>query len=202
MGPLNLRSGLFGIVRASGIGSLPEATADYEAYVAAYLEAHPEIEVLVDIGCGDFQVGERILKRLPRPVRYIGCDIASNVIAYDNQRFAGPFIEFHQLDITAHEPPAGDIVTVREVLQHLSNDAVLKALQNLRSRFKRAIITEAVFLEPSAPNMDMVSGRWTRDRMRSGVYVDLPPFNLKVIDECRTVFPSGEMYRTTLVSLV
>ncbi|HEV7464420.1 MAG TPA: class I SAM-dependent methyltransferase [Methyloceanibacter sp.] len=129
-------------------------------------------------------------------MRYIGCDIASNVVAYNNQHFAG----FRQLDITTHEPPSGDIVAVREVLQHLSNDAISRALDNLRRRFKAAIITESVFTEPSAPNLDMVSGRWTRDRQRSGVYIDLPPFNL--LDECRRVYPSGEMHRTTLVSLV
>jgi hypothetical protein len=47
----------------------------------------------------------------------------------------------------------------------------------------------------------MTSGRWTRDRQRSGVYVDLPPFSLPVLDECRVHYASGEMHRTTLVAL-
>jgi SAM-dependent methyltransferase len=185
----------------SGIGSLPRATGEYEAFVAAYLEKTPKAHTLVDIGCGDFQVAARTLERLSRPVHYIGCDIARNVLAYNTERFARPGIEFRALDITRDEPPAGDIVTVREVLQHLSNDAILAALKNLRRQFKAAIITEAVFVKPSAPNLDMVSGRSTRDRQRSGVYIDLPPFTLPVLDECHTICGPGEIYRTTLVSL-
>ena len=185
----------------SGIGSLPAATARYEAWVAGYFEKNSETNVLVDIGCGDFQVGSRILKRLSRPVRYIGCDIASNVVAHNNDTFAAPSIEFRQLDITRDEPPSGDIVTIRQVLQHLSNDSIARALDNLRTKFKVAIITESVPIEPAAANLDMDSGRWTRDYQKSGVYVDLPPFNLAVLEEHRTLQPSGHMFRSTLVSL-
>ncbi len=184
----------------SGVGSLPNTTAQYEAWVASLLERDRDAQVLVDIGCGDFQVGSRILKRLSRPVRYIGCDIASNVVAYNNSRFASPKIEFRQLDVTKDEAPLGDVVTVREVLQHLSNDAITKALKNLGKRFTTAIITECVPATMGQPNLDMDSGRWTRDHRESGVYVDLPPFNLPVLEECRTELP-GKIYRTTLVSL-
>ena len=186
----------------SGIGSLPKETAEYETWVAAHFERTLEAEVVVDIGCGDFQVWSRILKRLSRPVRYIGCDIASNVVAHNNESFASPSIEFRQLDITRDEPPSGDIVTIREVLQHLSNDSVARTLDNLRKKFKTAIITETVPIEPAAANLDMDSGRWTRDYQNSGVYVDLPPFNLAVLEEHRTVRPSGHLFRSTLVSLV
>lgn len=185
----------------SGVGSLPDATAEYEAFLASYIERHPEIETLVDVGCGDFQVGRRLLARLSRPITYIGCDIAKNVVAYNTQAFARPGVSFMALDITRERPPAGDLVTVREVLQHLSNADIHKALANLSQRFARAAITEAIFIEPSAPNLDMVSGHWTRDRQRSGVYLDLPPFNLTVIEESRKDYESGEAYRTTVVAL-
>jgi SAM-dependent methyltransferase len=185
----------------SGVGSLPQATAAYETFVAAYFEKHPEAKTLVDIGCGDFQVGSRILARISRPVGYIGCDIAANVVAYNAKNLARDGIEFRVLDITREEPPAGDVIVIREVLQHLSNAHIEKALANLRRRYATAIITESVFVEPSAPNLDIVSGRWTRDRQRSGVYVDLPPFSLPVLDECCVHYPTGEMHRTTLVAL-
>ena len=155
----------------------------------------------MDVGCGDFQVGRRVLDRLSRPIAYIGCDIAKNVIAYNTQTFARPGVSFVALDITRELPPAGGLVTVREVLQHLSNAAIHKALAYLSQRFTRAAITEAIFIEPSAPNLDMVSGHWTRDRQRSGVYLDLPPFSLTVLEESRKDDESSEAYRTTVVAL-
>ena len=186
----------------SGIGSLPAATARYEAWVAGYFEKNSETQRAGGYWLRRLSGGiERILKRLSRPVRYIGCDIASNVVAHNNDTFAAPSIEFRQLDITRDEPPSGDIVTIRQVLQHLSNDSIARALDNLRTKFKVAIITESVPIEPAAANLDMDSGRWTRDYQRSGVYVDLPTFNLAVLEEHRTLQPSGHMFRSTLVSL-
>lgn len=48
----------------SGPGSLAPVTAGYEAFVAGILDSDPAIETLVDIGCGDFQVSQRILGRV------------------------------------------------------------------------------------------------------------------------------------------
>lgn len=189
----------------SGPGSLAAVTAGYEAFVAGILDRDPSIETLVDVGCGDFQVSQRILKRLKRPIRYIGCDIASLVVEH-NQRTHGQAgkISFQTLNVAKDPLPAGDIVTIREVFQHLSNDTILAALANLRGTFKRAIITEVLPVQPSAANLDIVSGYRTRDGYNSGVYLELAPFNLKVLD--RYEVPAigsekNEVLRTLVVEL-
>lgn len=189
----------------SGPGSLAPVTAGYEAFVAGILDSDPAIETLVDIGCGDFQVSQRILGRVKRPITYVGCDIASLVVDH-NQRTHGRAgkISFQTLNVAKDALPAGDIVTIREVFQHLSNDTILAAIANLRTTFKRAIITEALPLEPSAPNLDIVSGYRTRDGYNSGVYLELSPFNLKVLD--RYEVPAlgskkNEVLRTLVVEL-
>jgi SAM-dependent methyltransferase len=192
-----------GVRYHSGPGSRPDITAAYEDYVARYINGTPSIETLVDIGCGDFQVSNRILGKLNRPIQYIGCDIAANVVAYNQDRFGvDGRVRFQQLNAATGEIPSGDLVTIREVFQHLSNDLILSVLKNLRGRIPVGIITESVFLAPTTPNVDLVSGYRTRDGLKSGVYLDLPPFNLAVRDRFETATDRpDEVLRTLRVPL-
>lgn len=189
----------------SGPGSMPGMTEGYELFVSNYINANPSINRLVDIGCGDFQVSQRILARLNRPVSYVGCDIASLVVA-DNQARHGVEgrIAFRTLNVAVDPLPEGDIVTIREVFQHLSNDTILAALSNLRTSFKRAIVTEAVPVVPSKPNLDIASGYRTRDGLRSGVFLELAPYNLEIEDRYEVPVQgrnSTEVLRTLVVRL-
>ncbi len=189
---------------SSGPGSDAANSIQHEMFVIAHILQHPEIATLVDVGCGDFQVASRILAKLAaagRSVRYIGCDIAANVVAHNRATHARDGVEFRALDVSRELPPAGDLVTVREVFQHLSNEVIQAALANLGQRFERAIVTEAVHPAPKRPNVDLVSGYRTRDGFDSGVYVELPPFNLAVLDEVTYDRSPTERLRTTLVGL-
>lgn len=189
---------------SSGPGSDAANSAQHEAFVVAHILKHPGIATLVDIGCGDFQVAARILAKLAaagRPIRYVGCDIAANVVAYNQATHARDGVVFRAIDVSRELPPAGDLVTVREVFQHLSNEVILAALANLGQRFERAIITESVHPSPKRPNVDLVSGYRTRDGFESGVYVELPPFGLQVLEEVRFEWTATETLRTTLVAL-
>jgi SAM-dependent methyltransferase len=191
-----------GVRYHSGPGSLPDVTRAYEDFVAGYLEREPAIATLVDIGCGDFQVSNRILQRLSRPIRYHGCDIAANVVAYNQRQFgqAGK-ISFHHANVATDPLPEGDIVTIREVFQHLSNDTILAALANLRLSFTRAIVTESITARPAAPNLDIVSGYRTRDGFKSGVYLHLAPFSLRVLEQMDWPVTNDAILRTVLVEL-
>ena len=192
-----------GIFR-SGPGSLPEATALYEAFVVDHIMRHPTARTLVDIGCGDFQVSDRILAALAargRDIRYIGCDIASNVVTYNQANRSRPGVTFERLDVSTELPPEGDIVTIREVFQHLGNAVILAAIANLRARFATAIVTESVHPNPSRPNIDLVSGFRTRDGADSGVYIDLPPFSLPILEEQRFDLSPTAQFRTSVVAL-
>lgn len=189
----------------SGPGSMPEVTAAYEAFVIDYLMRHPEIETLVDIGCGDFQVSGRILDALSarsRPIRYVGCDIAANVVAYNTATFSRPGVSFQTLDATRELPPPGDLVTVREVFQHLSNAHIAAMLANLAQRYRQAIVTESISPGKGEANVDIVSGYRTRDGYGSGVFVDKPPFNLEILEEHTTLASPSHKLRTTVVSLI
>ena len=186
----------------SGPGSMPAASRGYEDFVAGYINGRPEITTIVDIGCGDFQVSRRILQRLNRDIRYFGCDVASKVVADNTARHAvAGKIAFLHVNVATDTLPPGDIVTIREVLQHLSNDTIQAALANLRRNFKFAIVTEAVPRVPAAPNLDIVSGYRTRDGLKSGVFLELAPYKLKIVARYEHSVSPREILRTLVVEL-
>lgn len=186
---------------SSGPGSLPEIAGAYENFLVGWFDARPELRVWVDVGCGDFQVAERILARLKNPPRYVGCDIAANVVAFNQEHFAREGVSFQQLDVTRDPLPDGDVVTIREVFQHLSNAAILEAIANLRARFKTAIVTESTPVEIGTPNVDLVSGYRTRDGHQSAVFLDLPPFSLKLLEKHDLARQGPDVMRTVVVQL-
>jgi SAM-dependent methyltransferase len=186
---------------SSGPGSEPAVTQGYEDFVIAYLNKHPGVNKIVDIGCGDFQVANRVLSKLDRKVAYIGCDVASKIIAYNQATHGRNGVEFRHVDASQGPLPSGDLVLVREVFQHLSNAAIHASLANMRSAYPVAIITEAVWKNPKATNVDLVSGFHTRDMLESGIYLELPPFNLKVLDEYVCACSPNEDLRTLVIDL-
>jgi hypothetical protein len=77
--------------------------------------------------------------------------------------------------------PVADLVTVREVLQHLTNKQISDILRNIeRTRFKYALITEHI-VSPAkmlAPNLDLPThSPDTRVALRSGVMINEAPFS-------------------------
>ena len=83
------------------------------------------------------------------------------------------------LDIVEDKLPEGDLCLIRQVLQHLSNDDILKVLGKLK-QYKYALITEHVTVKDKAAviNADIHTGHRTRNALLSGVYLDEPPFSM------------------------
>ncbi|MDX2289484.1 MAG: class I SAM-dependent methyltransferase [Hyphomicrobiaceae bacterium] len=183
----------------SGNGSKPEHSQAYEAYVADFLTAHPDVGRMVDIGCGDFQVSGRVLARLQRPIAYTGCDIVRPMIEQHQRQHGRPDRTFLVLDAVADDPPAGDLVVIRQILQHLSNAHVLAILERARRLYTWGIITESLPVPKTAANLDIAPGIATRIALGSGVYVDEPPFNLGVIEAFEVPHGPNEVMRTSLV---
>jgi SAM-dependent methyltransferase len=158
----------------SGQGSDQANTAEYERLVADYAIEHG-IRSIVDIGCGDFQVSERILARLPESVTYRGLDVSSVAVERNSALFASERVSFAQCDAAGDELPAGDLVLVREVLQHLSNRDILAILPKLR-RFPHAIVTNTRRKGARPRNADQASGASSRVATCGGLWLELPPF--------------------------
>lgn len=171
----------------SGLGSLPQYTS---AYVGALLALLREgaVKTVVDLGCGDFQVGRRIAEQMPN-LRYLALDIVPEVIEHSAARSSDlKNVEFQVCDMLTDDLPAAEVCLLRQVLQHYDNASVLQALRRLE-RYPLVVISEHIRLsEGLIPNLDQQSGH--RIRCGGGLQIDKPPFSMA----CRVAFdiPFGE----------
>ncbi len=135
-----------------------------------------EGKAFVDLGCGDFRVGQRLR---PLAGSYLGVDIVPEVVARNAAAFADAKTSFRVLNMIADPLPPGDVCFVRQVLQHLSNAQIEQILGKLE-RYPFTFITEhypSDHLGPR-PNLDKVHGEGIRLYENSGVYLDQPPFEI------------------------
>ena len=173
----------------SGVGSEGLLAERYVAFVRGYLGEH-RIETIVDAGCGDFNVGSRLCDGVSR---CIALDASSYIIDANQKRYGDiSNVSFHVADLVVTAFPSADLVLVRQVLQHLTNDQIECVLTNLdHGEWDRVLIAEAV-ADPSNDanaNLDLPSHSVrTRVNFGSGVFIDRPPFNraakrIAVIDD-------------------
>ncbi len=134
----------------------------------------------VDLGCGDFRVGKRLL---PLCSSYIGVDIVKPLIQRNQEIYGNAFTQFIHLDIVEDELPNGDVCFVRQVLQHLSNQQITAVLHKLK-KYKWVFITEHYPTDNDAikPNIDKIHGGDVRVYANSGVYLTIPPFELPIYE--------------------
>jgi hypothetical protein len=163
----------------SGSGSVDSFTQPYCDVIQAHLTqlGHTNI-TLVDLGCGDFRVGQRLLDQT-QIQNYIGIDIVPALIQHHQTTHATPTRQFHCLNIIEDPLPPGDICCIRQVLQHLSNDQIVKILSKL-SQYQTIFITEHYPTDnPNIiPNLDKPHGGDIRLFDNSGVYLNQPPFEI------------------------
>jgi len=106
----------------SGDGShLPEMVQPYITAVREFLTSFEKPLNVCDVGCGDFNVGEKLVSYAEK---YIAVDIVPALIAYNQKKFQAENLEFHCLDVAVDALPFGECVLIRQVLQHLSNTEV------------------------------------------------------------------------------
>ena len=150
--------------------------AGYVNAVSEFLRGLGKPDV-VDLGCGDFKVGSQI-----RPLcgRYTAWDVVPQLIDFNRRAYEQLDVDFRVLDITADALPEGDVAFVRQVLQHLSNAAIAKAMAKIVARYRYLVLTEHVpALAGFVPNVDIAMGAGTRLMIGSGVVLTNPPFNLR-----------------------
>jgi hypothetical protein len=185
----------------SGPGSHDPAVV--EPYVEAtrrFLESLSIKPNVVDLGCGDFEVGSRLRRYC---ARYVACDVVPSLIARNAECFPTSGVDFRVLDIVDDPLPDGDVVVIRQVLQHLSNAQIGKVIPKL-SKYRWLILTEHL---PSdlrfIPNKDKSAGPGIRVRLGSGIVLTAPPFRLPTIDErdlCILIY-NGDTIKTTAYQL-
>lgn len=163
----------------SGSGSHdPLIVSTYLEAVIKFLESFSDKPAVLDLGCGDFAVGSNIRKFCST---YIACDIVPQLIEFNKIKYATLNVDFRVIDLVNDHLPSADIIIIRQVLQHLSNDDIKKLIPKLNNNYQFVILTEHI---PNASlfkhNMDKPIGPDIRIDIQSGVILTSPPFNLKV----------------------
>lgn len=161
----------------SGLGSHDQSIVKpYLLAVKEFLKSLKKPVDIVDLGCGDFNVGKELISYSKK---YIGIDIVPELIERNREKYTTKNLSFECLDIAKDELPKGDVVIVRQVLQHLSNQEVKSVVDKL-SQYRYIILTEHLPTVEFTPNVDIISGQGIRLKKGSGLDLELPPFNLNV----------------------
>lgn len=165
----------------SGPGSHDSQVVEpYTHSVQKFLSEFPRLPDVVDLGCGDFHLGSQLRNRCGR---YVACDVVPDLIRHNAAAFAHLKVEFVRLDIIDDPLPAGEVVFLRQVLQHLSNAQIAKVLPKLR-QYRFLVITEHLPTDAAfIPNLDHQFGSGIRVTRNSGVVLTAPPFSLKTSTE-------------------
>ncbi|MHB8899270.1 MAG: class I SAM-dependent methyltransferase [Thermoguttaceae bacterium] len=166
-----------GRIGCSGAGSTTSAVVEpYVELIRGFLQSLGSQVTVVDLGCGDFTIGRRIV---PLCSRYVGVDVVPELIKHHRAANAAKNVEFRCLDISKDELPIGDVCLVRQVLQHLSNREIAAVVGKL-SQYRFVFVTEhqPTDRDHAVPNRDIAHGRRIRLLNNSGVYLDAPPFDL------------------------
>jgi Methyltransferase domain len=186
----------------SGIGS-QEGTIvdDYVEAIKKFASSIGSGLNAVDVGCGDFTVGAKTRKLFKD---YTACDIVKPLIEFNRQKYADLDVKFQILDAVTDDLPMGDVLIIRQVLQHLSNSEIAEIVSKVAGKFAYLVVTEHVPDVPAfVPNKEKPTGPGIRVEKNSGVVLTSPPFNLKCKSEeviCEVKISNGTV-RTVAYNL-
>ena len=162
----------------SGAGSHKiEIVKPYIDKISNFLEKKGKL-VIVDAGCGDFNIGKNFVKFSSK---YYAFDIVKDLIEYNKKKFQLDNLVFEKKDITSDPLPSGDVLLLRQVLQHLDNSSIIKLLKNIEGKYNYLVVTEHVPNKNYEKNLERVSGGFLGNL--SGIYLDEPPFKLNYLEK-------------------
>jgi len=185
-----------GMPFSSGAGSRGPVAERYSGFVIQFIRDY-QVQSMVDLGCGDYAVGSRIVAATG--VRYTGIDVVPDLIEHHRRTVTDARVQFQQADISSDPLPPADLCLVRQVLQHLSNDEIRKVLANLRG-YSYVLISEDVPVRPRSFNRDKPHGPDIRGYAGSGVWVDRPPFSVPVTKAWEFPLSDSSLLRTVLIA--
>lgn len=164
----------------SGAGSEDDISINFIEFASKYLIEN-NIKSIVDLGCGDFRVGSKIITN--QIEKYIGVDVVDDLIQHHQKNYSNNKVSFVCLNIIEDNLPEADLCIIRQVLQHLSNEQVKKILEKTR-HYKHLIICDHIPGGEFTPNKDKKHGADIRLKQNSGLVFNENPFNenLKIVD--------------------
>jgi SAM-dependent methyltransferase len=158
---------------SSGSGSAERVNDDYVELVLSLIR-RGNVRSIVDLGCGDFKVGARMVES---GVSYIGCDVYPKLIEQNSRKFGRANVTFRVLDIVADPLPEGDLCIIRQVFQHLSNDNIVEVLRKARIYPLVLITDEQISDDDASSNANILPFHGTRRVFGQGLKLERAPFD-------------------------
>ena len=151
----------------SGPGSLPLVNRPYVRFLEAFLRRN-HVRTVVDLGCGDWQFSRRVDWA---DASYLGLDVVPHILERNRQLYGSPSVQFAASPSSAGQLPEADLLIIKDVFQHLSNDAVLDYV-NVFSKFRYVLVTNCFKKSLHLLNTDIPDGGFRPVDLRR------PPFGL------------------------
>lgn len=114
----------------SGVGSEISYTSNLRESLAEMISIF-DIRSICDAPCGDFNWIKRVLSE-ESSLSYTGIDIVPQLIDKNNKLYQTEKVKFIKGDICKDPLPKSDLLIVRDVLFHLSNQDLILFKENLR----------------------------------------------------------------------
>lgn len=111
-----------------GDGTSPDSKM-WIQFLTKFIKEH-NIKTLADLGCGDWKFS-RFIPWQELNVQYLGYDVVEKVVENNNQEYSSSHVEFQHGDITTTEVKGFNAVVIKDVLQHLSDEDVVKVLDKV-----------------------------------------------------------------------
>jgi SAM-dependent methyltransferase len=138
----------------SGAGSDAFHTTPYRAFVDRFMRMNG-VRNVVDVGCGDWQ-----FSRLMNfdGIDYLGLDVVPELVARNQERFGGPGRRFAEMPATLANVPGGDLLLMKDVLQHLPDATIAAFATEVVPRFRWALLTNSFEKLDTPRNTDTEAG--------------------------------------------
>lgn len=133
------------------------------------------IKSMLDLPCGDFNWMKEVDLT---GIDYIGADIVPKLI--ENTKTNHPDVKFEVMDLITSDLPKVDLIMVRDCLVHLTNENVMKALNNVKKSGSKYLLTTS-FIDKDNPK-DIQNGQWR------AINLIKTPFS---VPEPLTILPDG-----------
>jgi 2-polyprenyl-3-methyl-5-hydroxy-6-metoxy-1,4-benzoquinol methylase len=143
----------------SGLGSSPDNTAEYRAYLQRFLSEN-KVKSVIDFGCGDWQFSSLVDWS---GIDYLGIDVAKEVLRRNIEKYQKENIRFVHFN-SFNDFPKVDLVICKDVFQHLSNERIKEYLAEMKKIGRRLLITNDVE-GANGVNTEIQDGEWRAVRI-------------------------------------
>lgn len=168
----------------SGPGSVLEQTYEVRKHLPLIFEKY-KIKTMADAPCGDFFWMKEV--NLAQ-IDYIGIDVVDELILMNKKMHESAKIKFMQADIISDSLPLVDLVLCRDMMIHLPNALVLKALANIKKSGARYLL--ATTFDHITENRDIKIAEWRPLNLQKKPF-NLPEPVLKINERCTLNDPAA-----------